>query len=1028
MSRYCLSGNWITSNTDKMICGNRPVYCSNTYTSMLAGDSPVIRLTNHTKVFGTLYFYVRTSQNKRKYLHEFDNIKFFYKPNIVKWIISDSKIPQTYTITTGVPENAEGYLLKVESDKRCNLYYSYKDFFKLPLQAGSGENGWNISVILNPEIKEPFLDYLSEKAEINCNENTAEISVLGEKIFFRAPEKTVIGCENHELNGKLEISEIPVYFSDILNSSESYGFESVIRRSESLSSRFESVTPDKALDMAFKCISSEIDGAWKSPLTDHGNSAYSEPLLGWCNRFGNALGGWYDRCFEELKYFAAKQSKSDKKRGFSSNKKHLETIAGHNSRFYGKGHIGKYQHMYNMQSQFFDQMIFAWRMSGDGAMGKILYKALKLHTRWQDECFDPDNDGLYESYINSWPTDSVWYNGGGSCEETCYAYRSHLAAMELAAKYGDTEEFDFHKKILERIKKGFFEKLWLKSEGYPAMVREKGFYERLHKSAWLYNCFLPVDVGITDALQSATCLWYSKWGLENVKQELGGRMVWMSNWVPSIWSVRKMTSGENLQLSYAFFKAGFADEGYDLLLGASLSGAYNEEIPAHTSSEGASLLARAVICGLHGYEPDYPNKSVKISPHYPEKWECARINTSYFKARYKRQKNRIEYAFELADPADVTLNIQLPVCETVSVVGTEEYVISPGFSSITVSCHFDNTARREITVDFYNVSIEKTEITVNAIPGQEVLIPIKNAVSLIDTQGIVAESKICNEALSVKSIDVSGSHILFAECNYAGNYYYRLIRLELSDTAAEAEKRSRAIVDTSKANFEMLPISKLYNGAIQKIFKQKYVSPFNDINRLSIGTDGYSPWTFTFWNKRPPNIELKSDYARKNTVYSDDGIPFCWNGTDKNIAFTSLWNNWPSEICFPVNRAASAIHFLVAGSTNPMQCEIANAELEVRYASGITERIELVNPENFWSVCGYSGAGQVSDQSGVDDYSYETDAFCLPEKPPKQIILGNNCRACVLSYKLLPDTVDCVILRTLSQEVVIGLCAMTLQK
>jgi len=48
------------------------------------------------------------------------------------------------------------------------------------------------------------------------------------------------------------------------------------------------------------------------------------------------------------------------------------------------------------------------------------------------DCFDPDDDGLYESYINTLPTDSVWYNGGGSVEESSYAYSGHLAAMDMA--------------------------------------------------------------------------------------------------------------------------------------------------------------------------------------------------------------------------------------------------------------------------------------------------------------------------------------------------------------------------------------------------------------------------------------------------------------------------------------------------------------------------------------------------------------------------------------------------------------------
>ena len=1027
MSRYYTSGDWITHTGGSKICGNRPIYCANTYTSILAGDLPVIRLIHHTKIFGTLHLYVKTPSGEPVYLHEFSHIQFFYKPNMIRWELADDRIPGGITLTVGAPEKAEGYLLQVQAQTALRLYYSYGGFVQFPVQVGAGKEGWNLSVSITPELKEPFLNHPSESAEIRCNTHEAMIQALGGTVYLRAPESAELDTDGTGVSGSFAVSETPTVISVFLNDAGEYAFSSAIARSDALCSRFHSTTPDALVDTAFNCLAAEIDGAWKCPLTDHGNTAYTEPLLGWCNRFGNALGGWYDRCLAELRYFAARQSKSDKKQRFTYSKKHLETIASHSSRFYGKGHIGKYQHMYNMQTQFFDQMIFAWRMSGDKRLGKVLYQALKLHTRWQDDCFDPDGDGLYESYINSWPTDSVWYNGGGSCEETCYAYRSHTAAAELAEQYGDIQERDFHRAAQKRIEKGFWERLWLRNDGYPAMMRENGFYERLHTSAWLYNCFLPVDTGLTDALHSASCLWYSKWGLENVRQPLGGRMVWMSNWVPSVWSVRKLTGGENFQLAYAFFKAGFAEEGYDLLVGASLKGAYDEPMPASTGSEAASLMARAVICGMHGYEPDYPNGRVSLSPRYPAVWKQASVGTAYLRADYQKTDGQVEYCFALTSAADVTLNLPVPVSEIVEVSGASDYSVLPGFSTMLVRCALGHTSCGKITVQYRKAIEPEVELAVKAVPGETVSVPLRHATRVMDIQEIVEKSAIDDTEVRLTPKNISGTHILFAECTYAGNRYYRLIRMQLSETAAEKEKRNRASVDVTHGEFTEWPIAVRCNGAVQRIFKQRYESPFRDINRLSIGTDGYSPWTFTFWGKKPPEISLRPELQKAGTVCSERGIPFRWNGAKRNIAFTSLWRNWPSEMEFPIQAAAKAIHFLIAGSTNPMQCGIANAELVVRYASGKTESIDLIHPDNFWSLCGYDGAGEVADQSGANDYSYETDAFCLPENPPEQIHLGDNCRACVVSWRLLPEPVESVTLRTLSQEVIVGLCAITIQ-
>jgi len=148
-----------------------------------------------------------------------------------------------------------------------------------------------------------------------------------------------------------------------------------------------------------------------------------------------------------------------------------------------------------------------------------------------------------------------------------------------------------------------------------------------------------------------------------------------------------------------------------------------------------------------------------------------------------------------------------------------------------------------------------------------------------------------------------------------------------------------------------------------------------------------------------------------------DGVPFRRFEEDHNIAFTSLWENWPRSVSVPVGWTAEAVWALVSGSTFPMQTRIANAVLRFRYADDQVESLELVPPLNFWSLCPWGGC----------DYSYELDRFCLPEMPPPQVQLGNNCRAMVLSWKLRTGVpLKELTLETLSQDVVIGLMGVSL--
>ena len=52
-----------------------------------------------------------------------------------------------------------------------------------------------------------------------------------------------------------------------------------------------------------------------------------------------------------------------------------------------------------------------------------------------------------------------------------------------------------------------------------------------------------------------------------------------------------------------------------------------------------------------------------------------------------------------------------------------------------------------------------------------------------------------------------------------------------------------------------------------------------------------------------------------------------------------------------MGKKGDAIWLLICGSSNPMQCGIANAEVRMRYADGVVEKLELVHPDNYWTLC-----------------------------------------------------------------------------
>lgn len=87
---------------------------------------------------------------------------------------------------------------------------------------------------------------------------------------------------------------------------------------------------------------------------------------------------------------------------------------------------------------------------------------------------------------------------------------------------------------------------------------------------------------------------------------------------------------------------------------------------------------------------------------------------------------------------------------------------------------------------------------------------------------------------------------------------------------------------------------------------------------------------------------VKSLLVGETRLLTPQGVPFNWNGDAKNIAFTSQWDNYPKKIDFPINKTGDAVYFLVSGSTNVMQCQIANAIIRLNYADGQTDSLELI--------------------------------------------------------------------------------------
>jgi len=927
--RYTAEGREIVGRNGTYF-NNRPLHCEQqSEAAVFVGDRPLVRLVTRTYCLGALSVAV-----KDRWLHEQDEVESRYRCGRMTWRSAGwslEAVPLKKVAGFAVRLRVTG----ISAGEKLIWAFGGAKPVEDPLLEWDPIMRGNPDICRSGDPRKPLLSFgvMPEWCRGNVASGAGqEFRLLPARDAKQAAigrvSRTGVIVTTDQICGTIELQagEDEVFWvvgTEPPARDPATAFAEAVAYLESIE-RVQVSTPDPRLDAAVAAVCHAIDASCERDpfIFKHGCSrmAYNVRFIGWRVIGGATALGWHDRVKGNAAYYISRQKKEDPTR--TQPCPNVERLCCHESaesRFHGKGSIARDEFtMYDVQSQFFDQTIREWRWTGDKELEALLRPALELHLEWMRECFDPDDDGLYESYINTLPTDSVWYNGGGSAEASSYAYFAHLAAREMAL---DAATATRHQAQADKIQRAMREILWIKDRGHFGLYVEQGGHHRVHADAWSLSQFLPIDAGLTTPEEAAQALAYTEWGLERIRLPFGGVLCQPSNWVPWKWSVRDVFGGDLFHLALAYFQTGLGDGGWELLLGGMLETAYAGAVPGGFSHIGAGtdfadnshMFARAVVEGLFGFAPDYPKGRVVIRPAFPLDWPAASIRTPDFTLEYRRGEY---YRVTLAKPAEVEFRV----------------------------------------------------------PGQTVVFPKANS----------AELKVSACLTPV-----------------------RLVR-ERCDVSVPAP-----LTPKKNAAWNCLDLSAHYNGDVRTIFQQQYLSPRPKTCSVRLGVDGYSAWTFPYWGLKPPVITVNYE-----PIITPQGVPFRQFASAQNIAFTSLWDNWPTVVSAPVNEAADAIWLLVCGSTFPMQTRSANAEVRFRYADGVEEKLAVVPPLNFWMLCPWGG----------EDYSYEHDAFCLPAQPPPQVQLGNNCRAMVLSSKLRSGIkLTDVTLETLSQDVVIGLMGISLE-
>jgi hypothetical protein len=1000
------------------VWGNRPLYCNARHSVVLAGEMPSL-----SGPMGSLYVGIGRGA-ARVLLQQFSRRVARYRPGRMEWEMSDPRFPGRKARLVGTTlADASGFAVRLvvegaqpgDSVAWCVFPASPEK----PSVATKRAEGFQFAHVLGrcsaPVGKWEQLAWADRedirKAVAN-GKGTGLVAWI--PLESGKPQYVAVAADENDMYFKR-----PLDPSSVADAAQA--FADGLARVEALGRRVRVETPDPYFNAGVAASCAAVRGLYVHPCFVHGGTAWRFQQPGWRMMGGAFSYGWHQEVRNAVEFWGRQQSKRHAGKT-SAQPSDNGCEQGRNSRFYGAGFLryGPIAHqgeMYDFQTQFFDEAVREWRATADPAYEKLLLPMLELQLDRAKACFDPDGDGLYESYNNTWPSDSVWFSGGATPEASAYAYYGRQAAADMRRRRGDKEAAAKHDAEADKIRAAVQRVLWLKDKGQFASFVEQGEKKRLHCDAWIYAQHVPIEAGVATPVQSWQAMYYTQWAMQRYRFPFGGEMRQTSNWVPGQWSIRELFHGDNFAMALGYFLGGQGDDGWQILRGTMLETMYGDATPkAGYSDETAgygrtnyrapgglsqpncgidfnditTMFARAVVEGLFGYRPDYPNRIVHISPAFPSAWDHASIRTPDFALAYRQDGVRDVYHVSLTRPAAVRFRVPVRAekVKRVTLNGqAAKWKIEPWAGCGMLSVDAPADGKPELAVELEGRTGQLPSLTAEREDGEP------------------------------------GHHLVLKTVEGA------VPRYQVTEVYVPERPETRVLREApAGAKWKSIDVSGVLNADVRSIFKQDYRSPRPNTVSMRVGFDGWSAWTFPYWHIKLPDIELENaglkligsertgklprSLLEGDRLLTPQHVPFTKPGAQKNIAFTSLWDNWPRSVTVPVNAKGDAVWLLVCGSTTPMQGRIANAVLRFRYADGREETLDLVPPWNFWSLCKFGNA----------DYDYRRDGFALPKNPPPQVQLGRNCRAMVYGWKLRPGVaLKDVTLETLSQEVVVGL-------
>lgn len=850
-------------------------------------------------------------------------------------------------------------------------------------------------------------------------------------------------------------------------------YEKAEKERSKLASRIRIETPDPYFNTLGGALSVAADGIWDGKVWLHGAVGWRMPLNGWRAAYTGDLLGWHDRARMHFDAYAESQVTNVPNTIPHPTQDTLANLARSVKRWgtpqYSNGYICRnpekndQMHHYDMNLCYIDELLWHFNWTGDLKYVRKMWPVITRHLAWEKLNYDPDNDGLYDAYACIWASDALYYNSGAVTHSSAYNYRANKLAAILAEKIG--EDPTPYRNEASKILHAMNQRLWLKERGSWAEYQDYMGKKRTHSSAGVWTIYHAMESDVVDPFQAYQSTRYIDSEIPHIPIRISGSKdedystISTTNWFPYSWSINNVAFGEVMHTALAYFQARRADDGYKLLKSSILDGMYLGDSPGNFGQisyydaargecyrdfgDPIGVASRALIQGLFGILPDAIDGKLKLQPCFPTTWHRAKIETPDITFSYSNKKSVDYYHIEQRFTHLLTINLQISAKSdsikylTVNGVAAKWRFVESASGSPIIEIEAPATKTIDVEISWSNRLLKQCVTSKKVYTrGESLEINAKNGTTFLrvyDPQTVLSNVVMNQHSLLGIIKGISGSRTIFIQVSQGQMVWWQPVDIKVEEVIS-IENSPFSFVNLLTC--EPIDLSSKFNASVTDIFKNEYLSPRSPYTTLQIPKQGIGEWCHPQMNANIDDSGIRS-LSNDGIIKLVSNISFRTPKVGNNILFTSLWDNYPDSIMVPLSGMASHAYLWLAGSTNHMQCHIANGIVKVYYTDGSFDQLELVNPENWCPI--------------EQDFYQDNGAFLLKRPRPFRVhlktgLVTNNLEkmlkikgvfgreidggaAILLDMPLNPaKRVSRLMLETLSNDVVIGLMGVTLQR